>query len=121
MAVLDSPSPPDIDVIPERTRVCLRPSAQFDAVTMRHLEDEARALIGRGFDRLAIDLRGVETIDPGAAAVLNAISREARRNGARVTVIPGRSAAVRALRDAGLLGNLVLETPSEPLFFDWTL
>lgn len=120
MAIAESANQDSLMVLGERERVCLRPRVALDAHMLNRLETEAHALIGRGFERLTIDLRDITSVDWTAAATIAAISRFARRSGARLTVIPGNSPAVQLLLRAGLMRGLTIETaPSRP-FFDWS-
>jgi anti-anti-sigma regulatory factor len=108
MAILDS-AHEALRIRPERDRVCLQVASALDQRTLEELEAEAGALIGRGFARVAIDLREVKTVEPIAAATLSAISRHARRHHVDLMLIPGRSDAVRALIEAGLLTDVAIE------------
>lgn len=119
MATTDTPTN-TLTTLPERERVSLRPGASLDERALSRLEEEARALVERGFAQLTIDLREVETVDWTAAATLAAISRFARQRGARLNVMPGSSPAVRDLVGAGLMQGLVPETARPRPFFDWS-
>jgi anti-anti-sigma regulatory factor len=119
MAILDS-THGDLEIRPERERVCLRVVSALDHATLKQLEEEALALMERGFARVAIDLRGVETAAPAAAATLAAINRHARRCRVELVLIPGRSGVVGELIEAGLLSGVAIEETSVRAFFDWS-
>ncbi|HEY1716240.1 MAG TPA: STAS domain-containing protein [Solirubrobacteraceae bacterium] len=120
MATTDKPAQDILTVVAERDHVCVRPGAVLDDRALSQLEDEARSLIGRGFSHLTVDLRKVETVEWTTAATLAAITRSARRSGARLTVIPGSSPAVQEMLRAGLMQDLTLQTPAQRPFFDWS-
>jgi anti-anti-sigma regulatory factor len=118
MAISELPRTPELTISPERERVSLRPGPFLDAAALGRLEDEAGALIGRGFEYVTLDLRAVEHAGVGTAATLAAIDRHAHLAGARVTVLVGSSPAVRELVEVGLLGGLAAD--SRHLFFEWS-
>lgn len=105
---------------PNRERVSLHPGATLNARALRDLEEEARELIAGGVQQLTIDLRDVKTVGWTTPATLAAISRFARRNDARFTIIPGRSPAIQRLLRVGLMNDLTIETGAPRPFFDWS-
>ena len=120
MATADIPTHNILTVLPERERVCLRPGPVLDPRALGCLEAEARALVTRGFAQVTIDLRKVEVVDATSSATLAAISQFARSGGARLTVIPGSSPAVRELLSGDVRKDLVIEAPAPRQFFDWS-
>lgn len=120
MATADMPTHNILTVLSEKERVYLRPGPALDPRALSCLEDEARALVTRGSAQLTIDLRKVVMVDSTAAETLAAIRKIARRGGARLTVIPGSSPAVRDLLGDDVLVGLVIETPTPKPFFDWS-
>jgi anti-sigma B factor antagonist len=85
------PVPPEFtcDLRPERSAVVVIPHGEVDLATVPVVEAHLRELDAAGFEHLVVDLRQVELLSSTGVEVLLRWTRETRRAGKRLSVIPG--------------------------------
>jgi anti-anti-sigma factor len=102
---------PDIlEIKPDRERVIVCPAGDVDLATAANLQDTIVELLERGFDCVAIDLRGVTFLDSSGIRALIVSHNRARELGARTQVILGGRCTRRPLEITGVLDYLDVTT-----------
>ena len=70
-----------LSVVPRRSEIAVVPGGDLDLACADALEDEVRELRRSGFERVVIDLRGVEFMDSTGLRVLLSLRNDAKRDG----------------------------------------
>jgi anti-sigma B factor antagonist len=70
-----------LSVVPNRSEVVVVPMGELDVSCADALDAEVRELRRSGFDRVVIDLRGVEFMDSTGLRVLLSLRNDAKRHG----------------------------------------
>lgn len=83
--------PFSLSIVPDRDAVNVVPAGELDLACVDEFEREVRELISRGFDHVVIDLRDVVFADSSALRMLLTMRHDAKRDGHRLTLIPGPS------------------------------
>ncbi len=102
-------SPPvgfSIDVEPQRDTVQIAPRGELDLGTVEQLQRQLGELIEAGFERLVIDLRGVEFLDSTALHALFDLHAKAQRDGWVLAIIPGAPSVQRVFEITGTSDHL---------------
>jgi anti-sigma B factor antagonist len=108
------PQPFRCDVVPGRGHVRVAPVGELDLATGPVLERTLRELEESGFDRLVVDLRGVEFMDSSGLRLIMRWAEIARRDGCDLSLIAGPPGVQRVFETTGLLDRLTfVEAPEQ--------
>jgi anti-sigma B factor antagonist len=100
----------DVRLEPHRDRMRVVPSGELDIATAARLDAAMREQFEAGFVHVVADLRELTFIDSTGIRTLWQVHEQARRDGARLSVIAGDGDVLRALSVTGLLDHMdVLE------------
>ena len=80
--------PFSLSIVPNRSEVVVVPEGELDLACADELDGEVRELRRSGFDRVVIDLRGVEFMDSAGLQVLLSLRNDAKRDGHSLTLTP---------------------------------
>ena len=105
-SVASPPEPFEVRVAPHRRAVHLEPVGELDLASAPTLQTHAAELVERGFDQLVIDLSGLAFIDVAGVRLLLTLYDHARRDGWRLSIIPGPSPVQRVFAVTGTLDSL---------------
>jgi anti-sigma B factor antagonist len=96
MGSVQSPYEPfSLSVVPDRDEVAVVMTGELDVGSADVLDRKVRELEGSGFERIVIDLRGIEFMDSAGLRVLLSLRNDALRNHHRLTLVPGPPAVQR--------------------------
>lgn len=97
-----------VDVSPECGEVVVALTGELDVDSTDALEREIRRLRLAGFDRVVVNLRGLEFIDSTGLRLLISLRNTARREGHELVVVPGPRQVQR-----------IFELTATRSLFDW--
>jgi anti-sigma B factor antagonist len=100
--------PFSLSIVPNRSEVVVVPEGDLDFACADTLDAEVRELRASGFERVVIDLRGVEFMDSAGLRVLLSLRNDAERAGHGLTLITPPPAVQR-----------VFELTATSGLFDW--
>ncbi len=84
-----------VGVEPAREVVRVKPVGELDLATVSMLAGQVSELLMVGFEQLIIDLRGLSFIDISGLRLLLSLTRRARSDGWRLTLIQGNGPVER--------------------------
>jgi len=91
-----------IDVEPERDVVRVCPSGEVDMATAGEIRARIDELVGRGFTRVALDLRGVTFLDSTGVRLVLELTAEASADGWDLAVVKGPEPVCRVFEMTGV-------------------
>lgn len=95
-----------VDLYPERDCVRVVPVGELDVATADELATKLSELREVGFERIVIDLRGLEFLGSAGLRLLVMEDDLARHDGHELTLIAGPPAVQRVIEVCGLLEHL---------------
>jgi len=84
-----------VSVVSEGREVVVAVRGELDLASAEVLEFEVRKLRVAGFDRLVVDLRNVDFMDSAGLRLLISLRNAAKREGHRLSIVPGPSQVQR--------------------------
>ena len=103
------------ELVPDRDRVRVRPEGELDISTVDEVERCLRELRERGFERLAVDLRGLTFMDSTGLRLIASADARAREDDRRLTIIQGPAAVRRVFEITRLDERLDIVDEDPPL------
>jgi len=99
-----------VELRPDEARV--RPAGELDVASVPCVEERLRDLRASGFQRLVVDLRGLDFLDSSGVHLLERWARLADCEEFRFAVVPGPADVRRAISLAGAHERLPWTGPS---------
>lgn len=100
-----------LDVVPERDAVRVCPVGEVDIDTADSVRGQIDALVGDGFNRVILDLRGTTFLDSTGLRLAIDVHSAAARDGFDFAIIEGPARVQRAFEICGLLSQLPFVDP----------
>ena len=97
-----------LTVVPNRSEIVVVPEGELELTSADALDAEVRELRRSGFDRVVIDLSGVEFLDSTGLRVLLSLRNDAKRDGHDLVLVRGPRAVQR-----------VFELTATRALFEW--
>jgi anti-sigma B factor antagonist len=94
------------EVEPERDSVRVRLVGELDMTTVPVLRAQIVELRQVGFERVVVDLRGLDFMDSTGLRLFLELAAEARRDGFSIALVPGPPAVQRVFKTTGTLAAL---------------
>jgi anti-sigma B factor antagonist len=92
----------DVEVIPDGTRVCVRPAGEIDLLSCDSLRERLDELWASGCTDVVLDLREVTFMDSAGVHLLIEHHKRAAANDAAFSIIPGGRPVTRVLELTGI-------------------
>ena len=100
-----------VDIAPEREAVRLCPVGELDIATVDGVRDHLDELLGVGFKRVILDLRGATFLDSTGLRLIVAAHASSARDGWQLVIFPGPHAVQRVFDLAGMTARLPFVDP----------
>jgi anti-anti-sigma factor len=94
------------EVVPERETVRIRPVGSLDMATAGVLEARLSEVLGAGFQRVLLDLSGLDFMDSTGLRLVLRWDAAARADGFTLAVVPGSPTVQRVFEITGTTGHV---------------